>query len=129
MQQPDETAGGGDIDLGEQPFGGGPGMADMPSSGAPAPPSAPTYPSVMLSGGDQLSKIPDEGRAIIHHKVTSRRVHTPEHGPHKGKQRHEVEMQLHKFRPIRGYKKAPPKSKKSDDEMAMQKLMGGGEEE
>jgi hypothetical protein len=57
-------------------------------------------------------------------------VHTPQHGPHKGKQRHEVEIHIKSIRPIRGYKKAPSKSKRSDDEKAMAKLMGEeGEEE
>jgi hypothetical protein len=122
--------GGGDIDLGQQPEGPSPGMADMPTGGGAAPPSGPIYPSVSLSGDEALSKIPDEGRSIIHHKVTSRRVHTPEHGRHKGKTRHEVEMHIQKIRPIRSYKKAEPKSKPSDDETAMKKLMGDtGEEE
>ena len=124
-----DEGGGGDIDLGQQPEGCGLGMDAMPTGGGAAPPSGPTYPSVMLSGDSALSKIPDEGRMMIHHKVTSRRVHTPTHGPHKGKERHEVELQLHKARPIRGYKKAPSKSKRSDDETAMKKLMGDQEEE
>jgi hypothetical protein len=123
----DGGGGGGDIDLGQQPEGVG--MSDMPSGAAPAPPSGPMYPSVMLTGDEGLSKIPDEGRSIIHHKVTSRRIHTPEHGRHKGKTRHEVEMQVQKIRPIRGYKKAPSKSKVSDDETAMKKLLGDQEEE
>jgi len=121
--------GGGDINLGETPPGPGPGMADMPTSGAPAAPSGPIYPSVMLSGDDSLSKIPDSGRAMISHRVVSRRIHTPEHGPHKGKTRHEVELHLKSIRPIRGYKKAPSKSKVSDDEKAMKKLMGDKDEE
>jgi hypothetical protein len=115
--------GGGEIDLGQQPEGPGPGMADMPTGGGAAPPSGPIYPSVSLSGGDELGKIPDEGRSIIHHKIMSRRVHTPEHGRHKGKTRHEVELHLHSIKPIRGYKKAEPKSKKPDDQAAMEKLM------
>ena len=134
MQGPDEQAGGGgdgEINLGEQPegLGPGPGMADMPTGGAPAPPSGPMYPSIMLTGDQGLSKIPDTGRAHINFHVSSRRQHTPEHGRHKGKQRHEVEMHIHSIKPIRGYKKAPSKSKPSDDEAAMKKLMGDEEEE
>lgn len=121
--------GGGDIDLGQQPEGLGPGMADMPTGGGAAPPAGPIYPSISLSGGPELSKIPDSGRALINHSVISRRVHTPQHGRHKGKERHEVEMHLKSIRPIRGYKKAPSKSKRSDDERAMKKLMGDQEEE
>src|SRR5215469_1250891 len=117
---------GGDIDLGQpQPAG----MADMPTGGGAAPPGGPIYPSVMLSGDESLGNIPDSGRAISNHSVISRHVHTPEHRPHKGKKRHEVELHLKSIRPIRGYKKAPSKSKRSDDEVAMKKLMGdeGGE--
>jgi len=120
--------GGGDIDLGQTPEQP-PGMADMPTSGAAAPPSGPTYPSVMLSGDEGLSKIPDSGRAHVNFHVGSRRIHTPEHGKHKGKKRHEVEIHLHSIKPIRGYKKAPSKSKRSDDENAMRKLMGDNEAE
>jgi hypothetical protein len=122
---------GSDIDLGQPPPSMGPGMADMPQGGAaPTGGGAPIYPSVMLSGDQGLSKIPDSGRAMINHSVISRRVHTPQHGPHKGKQRHEVEIHIKSIRPIRGYKKAPSKSKRSDDEKAMAKLMGEeGEEE
>lgn len=118
-------SGGGDIDLG-QPAGGG--MDAMPTAGG-APPSGPTYPSVMLQGDQALSKIPDKGRSIINHSVVSRRTHIPEHGKHKGKTRHEVELKLHSIRPIRGYKKAPSKSKVSDDETAMKKLLGDTDEE
>lgn len=118
----DDEVGGNEIDLGQMP----PGMADMPQgSAAPTSPAVPQYPSVMLQGDGALAKIPDVGRSIFHHKVISRRVHTPTHGPHKGKQRHEIELQFQKMRPMRGYKKAASKSKKSDDEMAMEKLMGG----
>lgn len=114
------AGGGGDIDLGQQSDAG---MDAMPTAGGAAP-SGPVYPSVMLSGGPELSKIPDKGRSIINHSVTSRRTHIPQHGKHKGKTRHEVEMHLHSIRPIRGYKKAPSKSKVSDDETAMKKLLG-----
>jgi len=128
QQPPPDMGGVGDIDLGQQPEGGlGAGMADMPVGGAAAPPSGPIYPSVMLSGDDSLSKIPDSGRAHVNFHVSSRRQHTPEHGKHKGKRRHEVEMHLHSIKPIRGYKKAPSKSKRSDDENAMRKLMGDEE--
>jgi hypothetical protein len=124
----DETGGlGGDIDLGQPQTPLGAGMADMPSGGGAAPPSGPIYPSVMLSGDQGLSKIPDSGRSMITHSVISRRQHIPQHGPHKGKTRHEVEIHLKSIRPIRGYKKAPSKSKRSDDENAMRKLMGDQE--
>jgi hypothetical protein len=122
----DEMGGGGagggpDIDLGQP---SSPGLGAMPPEGGAGPPSGPTYPSVMLTGDQGLSKIPDKGRAHIHFHVSSRRQHTPEHGPHKGKTRHEVEIHLHKIRPIRGYKKAPSKSKRDENETAMRKLMG-----
>lgn len=121
-----DGGGGGDIDLGQTPdYGGG---MEGPVPTQPAAPPSPTYPSVMLSGGPELAKIPDKGRSIINHSVTSRRTHVPQHGKHKGKTRHEVEMHLHTIRPIRGYKKPAAKSKRSDDEMAMEKLMGGTEE-
>lgn len=120
--------GGGDIDLGQTPDSGGFGMAEPMPSGA-QPPQAPIYPSVMLSGDQSLSKIPDKGRSIINHSVISRRTHIPQHGKHKGKTRHEVEIHLHSIKPIRGYKKAPSKSKRSDDETAMRKLMGDNEEQ
>lgn len=130
MQRPQDAmggmgggdGGGQDIDLGQA----GPDYGMEPSA---QPPSQPTYPSVMLSGDDALSKIPDKGRSIINHSVISRRTHIPQHGKHKGKTRHEVELHLHSIRPIRGYKKAPSKSKVSDDETAMKKLMGQGEEQ
>jgi hypothetical protein len=126
----DGDGGGGDIDLGQQPEGLGPGMADMPTGGGVGGgPAAMQYPSVMLQGDEGLSKIPDSGRSIIHHAVVSRRVHTPQHGKHKGKQRHEVEIHLKSIRPIRGYKKAESKSKPSDDERAMKKLMGDQDDE
>ena len=122
--------GGGDIDLG-QPGGGGlgAGMADLPQGGAAGPPTGPVYPSVMLSGDEGLSKIPDKGRAHINFHVASRRQHTPSEGKHKGKKRHEVELHLHSIRPMRAYKKAASKSKRSDDETAMAKLMGEQGEE
>jgi hypothetical protein len=128
-QNQDQTGSGGDIDLGQTPEGLGPGMDAMPVGGAPAPPSGPVYPSVMLSGDQGLSKIPDTGRAHINFHVSSRRQHTPAHGKHKGKQRHEVELHLHSIRPIRGYKKAESKSKRNPDEKAMRKLMGDEDEE
>jgi hypothetical protein len=128
---PDEELGGegGEIDLGQMPEGLGPGMDAMPTGGGAAPPSGPEYPSVMLTGDEGLSKIPDSGRCTIHHSVKSRRVHTPQHGRHKGKKRHEVEIHIHKIKPIRAYKKAPSKSKRSDDERAMKKLLGDESEE
>jgi hypothetical protein len=119
----------GTIDLGQPGAGPGPGIADMPQGGGAAPPSGPIYPSVSLEGDGALSKIADEGKSIIHHKVISRRQHVPQHGPHKGKQRHTVEMHLHSIKPIRSYKRAESKSKKSDDQEAMEKLMGSTEEE
>lgn len=112
--------GDGTIDLGQPPPGGG----GLGQEAEPSAPQTPDYPSVMLSGGPELGKIPDSGKSLFHHKVISRRVHTPTHGPHKGKKRHEVEMQLQKVKPMRGYKKAPSKSAKSDDQEAMEKLMG-----
>lgn len=120
----DDEGLGGEIDLGEQPEGLGMDAVPTPYGGMspPAPPS-PTYPSVMLSGDEGLGKIPDSGRSLINHSVISRRVHTPQHGRHKGKKRHEVEIHIHSIKPIRGYKKAPSKSKRSDDETAMNKLM------
>lgn len=128
-QQDGMGAGGGgggqDIDFGEQP----PGMADMPTPAVGGPSSGPQYPSVMLTGDQSLSKIPDEGRMMIHHSVISRRQHTPQHGPHKGKMRHEVEIHIKKGRPMRSYKKAEPKSKLSPDESRMRKLMGDQEAE
>jgi hypothetical protein len=83
----------------------------------------------MLTGDEGLGKIPDSGRAHINFHVSSRRQHTPEHGPHKGKKRHEVEIHIRSIRPIRGYKKAESKSKVNDDEKAMRKLMGEEEDE
>lgn len=135
-QLPGDTPGGdgstgGDINLAQPPdggMGGPPPMGGPPGNGAPAPPE-PSYPSVMLQGGPELGKIPDSGRMLVHHRVTSRRIHRPSHGPHRGKERHEVELELHKVRPMRGYKKAASKSKPSEDEAAMKRLMGDTEEE
>jgi hypothetical protein len=125
-----EAGDGQEIDLGQPSEAAPPGMADMPQgSGAPTGGGAPIYPSMMLSGDQGLSKIPDSGRAHINFHVSSRRQHTPSHGPHKGKQRHEVELHVHSIRPIRGYKKAASKSAKSPDEKAMAKLMGDQDEE
>jgi hypothetical protein len=127
-QDPNMMGGGGDIDLGQTPDYGGGDLAQPTSPEGPATPPSPIYPSVMLQGDQALSKIPDKGRSIFNHSVISRRTHIPQHGKHKGKTRHEVELHLHSMRPIRGYNKAPSKSKKSDDESAMEKLMGGTEE-
>ena len=121
-------SGGGDINLGQPPMGG-PGMAEAPPVPGAGPPAGPIYPSVMLTGDAGLSRIPDKGRALIKHSVISRRTHIPQHGPHKGKTRHEVEIHLHSIRPIRGYKKAEAKNKVSDDERAMRKMMGDTEAE
>jgi hypothetical protein len=126
-QEDDGGQGGPDIDLGQQPEGPSLGSIAPPEGGA-GPPSGPMYPSVMLTGDQGLSKIPDTGRAHIKFHVSSRRQHTPEHGRHKGKQRHEVELHLHSIRPIRGYKKAESKSKRDPNETAMRKLLGDEEE-
>lgn len=110
-----------DIDLGQTPPGPSPDMA-QPSDSSGGGNQAPIYPSVMLTGDEGLSQIPDEGQSMISHKVISRRVHTPQYGQHKGKKRHELEMHIKSIRPVKG-KKSKPKSTPNKDETAMKKLM------
>jgi len=73
----------------------------------------PIYPTLHLSGGPELHKIPAKGKSIIHHKVIDKSMHD-----HNGKKKHSITMQVHKIQPMR-----PKRSASATDQEAMENLV------
>jgi len=77
------------------------------------------YPELHVSGLDPESGIgdlPDEGDAHMHYKVIDRGKRTEKHGPHKGKERHHVSMEIHHMTPLGGASKTGSAQGDSDNE-------------
>lgn len=81
-----------DIDLGENPQEGA----------QPIEPNE-NYPTVSLSGGPELMKLPDSGKSTIHHRVISRSV------PHGHDKKHRVTMELKSIKPHKARKSSTTK--------------------
>lgn len=95
-----------EIDLGEE--SGPHELGESPATEA-AEPQPKNYPTVMLSGGSNLMRIPDHGVSKIKHKVISK------HLPSKYNKQHRIELELHSIKPHR-MKKATSQSDFGNDQ-------------